>query len=61
MGCVLRILGGIALTVAVIFIIRVVLLGALITLFGAPAPAIAIGLALIVGGLALYIYFRKRR
>jgi len=61
MGCVLRILGGIALTVVVIVLIRFVLLTALITLFGAPAPAIAIGLSLIVGGLALYIYFRKRR
>jgi len=61
MGCFLRILGGIALTVLVIVIVRFVLLGALITLFGAPAPAIAIGVALIVGGLALYIYLRKRR
>jgi|GEM_PF-3357355 len=61
MGCFLRVLGGIALTVLVIVIIRFFILGPLIILFGAPAPAIAIGLALIVGGLALYIYLRKRR
>jgi len=61
MGCFLRVLGGIALTVLVIVIIRFFILGPLIILFGSPAPAIAIGLALIVGGLALYIYLRKRR
>lgn len=61
MGFILRILGGIALTVLIIVIIRFLILGPLIILFSAPAPAIAIGLALIVGGLALYIYLRRRR
>jgi len=61
MGCFLRVLGGIVLTIAVIVFIRFLIVGPFIILFGAPAPAIAVGLALIVGGLALYIYSRKRR